>query len=124
VDSLALLRAGKVDVMAIDCVLQALLSRHRPEALHGTRVLCWSDPVPAPPIITSATADRDLIEKLREALADVLSDEESREAREAMLLLGIEVLPLQNYARIVEIEAGALRNGYTELHATTPALDR
>jgi ABC-type phosphate/phosphonate transport system substrate-binding protein len=124
IDSLTLLRAGEADVMAMDCVLHALLSRHRPEALHGTRVLCWSDPVPAPPIITSAIADRNLIEKLREALTSVLSDEASREARGSMLLLGIEILPLQDYVRIIEIEAGALRHGYMELHATTPAWDR
>jgi ABC-type phosphate/phosphonate transport system substrate-binding protein len=124
VESLDLLRAGEADVMAMDCVLHALLSRHRPEALQGTRVLCLSDPAPAPPIITSAATDRNLIGKLREALADVLADESSRQAREAMLLLGVEVLPLQDYARIVEIEAGALRHGYMELHATTPALDR
>lgn len=38
-NSLALLLAGEADVMAMDCVLHALLSWHRPTALSETRVL-------------------------------------------------------------------------------------
>ena len=123
-NSLALLRAGEADIMAMDCVLHALLARHRPQALTGTRVLCRSGPAPAPPIVTSATADGALTVPLREALAAALSDEATQEAREAMLLDGVALLPLQDYARIVEIEAAALRHGYMELHATTPAIKR
>ena len=123
-NSLAHLRAGEADVMAMDCVLHALLARHRPQALTGTRVLCRSEPAPAPPIVTSAAADSALVAALREALTEALSDEATREAREAMLLEGVAFLPLQDYARIVEIEAAALRQGYMELHATTPAMRR
>ena len=36
-NSLALLLAGEADVMAMDCVLHALLSWHRPTALSETR---------------------------------------------------------------------------------------
>jgi len=122
--SLAHLRAGEADVMAMDCVLHALLARHRPQALTGTRVLCRSEPAPAPPIVTSAAADGALVGALREALTEALSDEATSEARSAMLLDDIAFLPLQDYARIVEIEAAALRHGYTELHATTPAIRR
>jgi len=48
-DSLAMLLAGAADVMAMDCVVHALLARHRPQALAGTRILGESDPAPAPP---------------------------------------------------------------------------
>ncbi len=54
--SLALLLAGEADVMAMDCVVHALLARHRPEALSGTRILCPSDPAPAPPFVTALAA--------------------------------------------------------------------
>jgi ABC-type phosphate/phosphonate transport system substrate-binding protein len=124
INSLACLVAGKADVMAMDCVLHALLDRHRPNALNGTRVLCWSEPVPAPPIVTSASADRELIDRLRDALSEALSDESSRDAREAMLLDGVALLPLQDYAKIIDTEGVALRYGYKEMHATTPALAR
>ena len=34
--SLAMVARGEADVAAIDCVVHALLARHRPGALHGT----------------------------------------------------------------------------------------
>jgi len=122
--SLALLQAGSVDVMAMDCVVHALLDRHRPAALDGVRVLCWSEAAPAPPIVTSAAAGSDTIHRLRAALANAMSDPGCADARSAMLLDGIDALPLEAYGRIVEIESSALRHGYRELHATTPALSR
>jgi ABC-type phosphate/phosphonate transport system substrate-binding protein len=124
VDSLALLRAGEAEVMAMDCVLHALLERHRPDAIKGVRVLGWSEAAPAPPIVTSSAADRDTIRRLRTALASAMSDPGCADARSAMLLDGIDVLPTEAYGRIVEIEASALRRGYRELHATTSALSR
>jgi len=122
--SLALLHAGEVDVMAMDCVVHGLLNRHRPDALHGTRILTWSDPAPAPPFITSASAGSDTIRRLRAALAATMVDAGSADARSAMLLDGVDVVPREAYGRIVEIEGSALRHGYRELHATTPALSR
>jgi ABC-type phosphate/phosphonate transport system substrate-binding protein len=62
INSLAYLRAREADVVAMDCVLHALLIRHRPNALSGTRVLCLSESVPSPPITTGASANRELIE--------------------------------------------------------------
>ena len=124
INSLAFLRAREADVMAMDCVLHALLARHRPQGLKGTRVLCLSEPAPAPPIITRASADRKLIDKLRDALGEALSDDSSRDAREAMLLDGVTLLPLQDYAKIIETESVSLRFGYREMHARSPALAR
>jgi hypothetical protein len=37
------------------------------------------------------------------------------------MLDGASVLPMQDYARIVELEAAALGHGYLEMHATTRA---
>jgi len=122
--SLDLLHAGEVDVMAMDCVVHGLLDRHRPDALNGTRVLCWSDAAPAPPIVTSAAGDSDTTHRLRAALAAAMADPGCADARSAMLIDGVDVVPREAYERIVEIEGSALRRGYRELHATTPALKR
>lgn len=122
VNSLALLHAGKADVMAMDCVLYALLRRYRPRALEGTRVICWSEPVPAPPIITSAATERDLIAILPEVLVAALSDKAGQVPTAAMLLDGVEFLPREAYSRISDMEGVALRYGYKELHETTPAI--
>ena len=97
--------------MAMDGVLYELLRRLRPEALRGTRILCWSAPAPAPPFVTSATTDRDELDKLRAAFSDALADEASLEARAALLLDGIKPLQREDYVRIVEIEAIALGHG-------------
>ena len=119
-NSLALLHSGEVDVMAMDCILYALLNRHRPRALDGTRVLCWTEPVPAPPFITSVATEPDLMAKLREALSAALLDTASEVPTATMLLDGVEFLPLEAYSKIIDVEAAALRYGYKELHATTP----
>ena len=104
--SLACIESGEADVMAMDCVLHALLQRHRPAALAGTRILAVTATAPAPPLVTSASAGADRLALIREAL----------------LIDGVEVLPLRSYQRVVEIEAEALRSGYFELHATSSAL--
>jgi ABC-type phosphate/phosphonate transport system substrate-binding protein len=122
VNSLALLHTGEVDVMAMDCVLYALLSRYRPGALEGTRVICWSEPVPAPPFITSAATDHDLIARFPDVLTAALSDKSSQAPSGAMLLDGVEFLPMDAYSKICDMEEVALRHGYKELHPTTPAI--
>jgi ABC-type phosphate/phosphonate transport system substrate-binding protein len=120
--SLALLAAGEADVMAIDCVLHALLAMHRPAALAGTRILAATGTAPAPPMVTSAAAGGERAALIRAALLAAIADPESAEARAALLIDGLVVLPPTAYRRIVEIEAEGLRRGYLELHATSPIL--
>jgi ABC-type phosphate/phosphonate transport system substrate-binding protein len=122
--SLALLLAGEADVMAMDCVLHALLTRYRPEALRGTRSLGWTQSVPAPPFVTSSSTDGIALARLRDALAGAVADDAGRDARDTMLLRDIEFRPLSDYSRIVDLEAEALRHGYAELHATSAAIAR
>ncbi len=120
--SLAMLTAGQADVMAMDCVIHALLTRHRPAALAGTRILCRSMAAPAPPFVTAARATDETMETLRAGLSDAFADPDAQSSMEAMLLRGAAVRPLTDYARIAEIEASATARGYFELHATSAAL--
>ena len=120
--SLACVKSRAADVMAIDCVLHALLTRHRPGALAGTRILAVTAAAPAPPLVTSASTGAGRLALVREALLAAMADPASAAARDALLIDGVEVLPLRSYQRIVEIEAEALRRGYFELHATSPIL--
>ena len=117
-----MLLGDQADVMAIDCVLHALLLRHRPGALAGTRILAQSAPVPAPPFVISVALPDDTRMRVREGLMEALLDPALVEARSNLLLEGVELLPAHEYLKIVEIEAIALRRGYFELHATTPAM--
>jgi ABC-type phosphate/phosphonate transport system substrate-binding protein len=120
--SLALLLAGEADVMAMDCVLHALLMMHRPAALAGARILAVTEPAPAPPLVTSAMTSPERVARIQDALVAAMADPESAEPRAALLIAGVAVPSLAAYRRIVEIEAEALRHGYFELHPTSPVL--
>jgi ABC-type phosphate/phosphonate transport system substrate-binding protein len=113
--SLELVGAGKADVAAIDCVTFALLSRYRPSALADVRELCRSASAPGLPYVTSsATGDR-RIAQLREGLRATMEDPALAEARAALLINGVLVLPEEDYKRVTEMEVFALDRGYPRL---------
>src|SRR5262245_47663710 len=66
-------RLGEADVASVDCVTYALLARHRPQALSGLRVLRQTEPVPAPPYVTSQSFPADTIRRMRAVLIGELS---------------------------------------------------
>jgi ABC-type phosphate/phosphonate transport system substrate-binding protein len=113
--SLALVASRQADVAAIDCVTHALLARHRPAALTGTRPLCWTASAPAPPFVTRKDAGDELVRRLRSALQVALEDRELATARADLLLDGIEVLPAAAYGRIAAFVRFAARHGYPAL---------
>ena len=113
--SLAMVARGEADVAAIDCVVHALLARHRPAALRGTRPLTETASAPAPPLVTRARAGEDLIARLRAALVATFEDPALAAAREDLLLAGIEILPPAAYLQIRAFERYAARHGYPVL---------
>ena len=113
--SIELVASGRADVAAIDCVTHALIARHRPGALVGTRVLCRTAPAPGLPYVTSDAVDGEQLRRLRGGLARALADPALAPAREALLLTGIATLPLADYDRIIEMENDALAAGYPEV---------
>ena len=113
--SLALVASAAADVAAIDGVTHALLARHRPQALAGTRVLCRTAAAPARPYVTRANASDDLVRHLRTALRAALAEPELEAARAELLLDGIEVLPAKAYLRILAFARLAARYGYPVL---------
>ena len=106
-DSLDRVRAGRADCTSVDCVTFALLARHRPKALEGLRVLAESAEAPGLPYVTGAAASEDLVARLRDGLFLALADPALAAARDALLIVGIEVLPLSAYDRIAAMEAEA-----------------
>jgi ABC-type phosphate/phosphonate transport system substrate-binding protein len=113
--SLAMVARGEADVAAIDCVVHALLARHRPAALHGTRPLTETADASAPPFVTRAGASEDVVARLRAALIETFDDPTLEAAREDLLLAGVEILPLAAYDRIRAFERLAARHGYPVL---------
>ena len=113
--SLRLIRGDEVDVAAIDCVTHALFARHRPEALAGARVLESTPLVPAPPFVTAAGMTLEGVDELRGALRSALADPDTLGARDALLLEGIEELPLRAYEPIAVMRRTADALGYGEI---------
>ena len=113
--SLAMVASRTADVAAIDGVTYALLARHRPAALAGTRPLCRTANAPAPPFVTRADAPDELVLRLRTALHDACADPGLAAVRGALLLDGIEVLPFAAYDRLKAFERLASRPGYPVL---------
>ena len=113
--SLALVARGEADLAAIDCVVHALLVRHRPAALAGTRPLGQTPQAPAPPFVTGAAAGDATVARVRTALVRAFDDPSLEPARADLLLAGLEVLPLAAYDRIRAFARFAARRGYPTL---------
>ena len=110
--SLAMVARGEADVAAIDCVVHALVARHRPAALAGIRPLGQTPNAPAPPFVTRAGTAEGMVERLQTALVRAFDDPALEAARADLLLLGIETLPLAAYRRIRAFERFAARCNY------------
>jgi ABC transporter, phosphonate, periplasmic substrate-binding protein len=113
--SLAMVARGAADVAAIDCVVHALLVRHRPAAVAGTRPLGRTPQAPAPPFVTGAAVGDAAVARLRTALCRTFDDPSLEAARADLLLAGLEVLPFAAYDRIKAFERFAARRGYPVL---------
>lgn len=115
--SLRMIGNGEADVAAIDCVTHALLTRHRPAELAGTRVLSRTRRVAAPPYVTAATTPPETLARLRTALLRVMQTPSLQPARRALLLDRVQVLSRGAYQPIQQLEEEALHCGYHEIAA-------
>ena len=113
--SLEALRAGRADVAAIDAVTRALVARHRPSLLDGTRVLAATAATPALPLITAAPCPPDELAILRRALDACIADPDLAAVRDALLLETFVVLPENAYAIVAALAGSAEAAGYPVL---------
>lgn len=114
--SIELVASGQADVCAVDCVTHALLAKHRPAALAGTRILAATAKAPGLPYVTRAGADEERLRRLREGLLAAAEDSRLAGARDALLLAGMQVLELDAYGCIDDMEEAARAAGYAEIH--------
>jgi ABC-type phosphate/phosphonate transport system substrate-binding protein len=99
--SLRALREGGADVCAIDAVCAGLVQHHKLTDLDGLEPLGLTPKVPGLPYVTRAGN----VEKLRAGLKAAMADESLQEARAALLIRGLSVLPEGSYDRILELES-------------------
>ncbi len=113
--SMTAVRDGQADICAVDSVTHRLVERAEPERCAGLRILARSAQAPALPYVTSKAAPEDRVERIRAALLAAAADPDLAEARADLLIEGIDVLPLEAYHRMVEMEAEAIVFGYPEI---------
>jgi ABC-type phosphate/phosphonate transport system substrate-binding protein len=113
--SIAAVRDGKADFAAIDCVTYAILMRHQPEQLYGTRIIAASPPAPSLPYVTARETAEDDLARLRNGLKEALIEPDLAWAREALLIAGAEILADDAYEIIQIQEREAQTQGYGKL---------
>ncbi|MDF2231114.1 hypothetical protein P2H44_00955 [Albimonas sp. CAU 1670] len=87
-DALAALAEGRVDGASVDALTWALAQEHDPAAAELAPV-GWSDPLPAPPFVTSALTETGARARLRAALVETLVDPATEPQRRALKLARI-----------------------------------
>jgi ABC-type phosphate/phosphonate transport system substrate-binding protein len=113
--SLRMIQRGEVDVAAIDCVTHALLARHRPSELTGTRILHCTELVPAPPYVTATATPPEMLVAMREAVLRAMDDPSIAAAKSTLLLSGVEMLPDDAYMPIESLESLAQDHNNCEI---------
>lgn len=104
--------AGAADLCAIDCVSWALLERYEPERIARLRVLGRTESAPGLPLVTGPAAP---VTAVRSAVVAAMSDPALADARDALLLDGVEMLTDSDYDTILAMERQAGALGYTAL---------
>jgi ABC-type phosphate/phosphonate transport system substrate-binding protein len=113
--SLRAVADDRADVAAIDTVSFAHLARAEPTLAARVRTIRWTEASPGLPYVTSIAMPDDVVRSLRAVLDAVTRAPETRPARDALLLTGMERLPDNAYYRLLDLERDAARMGYPEL---------
>src|SRR5262249_37303706 len=113
--SVSAVAAGDADVAAVDCVSFGLFQRHGHKAIDRVRVLCRTASAPGLPYITAAATTQETMLRLREGLRAAMADPAITEARQALLLKDVMLLPDAAYQPLIDMEQAAIRQGYPQL---------
>lgn len=113
--SISMVAEGRADFAAVDCVTHATLSRHKPEAVAGTRVLCRTPAMPGLPLIAGQAASAGETGAMREGLAAAAADPELAEARKTLGITGVHFPQESEYGRLAAALASAEAAGVGSL---------
>jgi ABC-type phosphate/phosphonate transport system substrate-binding protein len=96
---------GKVDFAAIDAVCWALAADYEPDAVAALEVVAWTPLRPGLPLITSLERSEAEIGTIRGAVAQAIGAPAMAEARAALHLSGLAVLPDSDYTPLRTLAA-------------------
>jgi hypothetical protein len=94
----------EADIAAIDCVTFEQLRTLEPALVAAVRVIGLSDASPGLPLVTAAGTEDRTLAALRAALADIVADTTVAPALDALLIDGFDVLSLDAYQNVIELE--------------------
>jgi ABC-type phosphate/phosphonate transport system substrate-binding protein len=107
--SMAAVRDGRADVAAIDCVSYASVAAVAPDEVAPLRVIARSASAPALPYVTRRDIAPSELERLRAGLQAAIADPTLAAVRSQLLIADMEILPLDAYDRMLEMEREADR---------------
>jgi ABC-type phosphate/phosphonate transport system substrate-binding protein len=113
--SLNMLREGTIDVCCVDAITLELVRMHEPWRAEGLKVIDSTAFAPGHPYITAGGVADDVLQRMRGALHVAMHDPSTQCARDALLIDGLEELPLSAYDRMLEMEREAIEAGYPKL---------
>ncbi len=106
---------GTADAAAIDCISYALLARCRPQLMRRLRVIAETASAPAAPYVTQRRFPADVVARLRAGILSATADPRLQAVRDELLIGGVDILAVEAYDRISDMEEAAERAGYREL---------
>jgi ABC-type phosphate/phosphonate transport system substrate-binding protein len=113
VGSLQALADGRADIAAIDCITMAFVRDALPALAQAVREIGWTRASPGLPLIASRDVATRTIEALRIALHDAVAAQP--ECAQRLKLKGFNILSMDDYARITQLEDEAIASGYPDL---------
>jgi ABC-type phosphate/phosphonate transport system substrate-binding protein len=114
-ESLRSVAENRADVAAIDCVSFAHIRTLSPELTNAVKILTWTRESPSLPFVTSRETDDYTLAALRHALTEVTFDPGLASVRDALMIDGFELVPLEQYQPILEMEHYAMTLRYPQI---------
>lgn len=99
----------------IDCVTFVLLQRYAPALLRGISIIASGPLAPGLPLIAAHKMPETILELIREALQQLVSEARFREIRSAALIGGFSVVSCQAYSVVLQWQEEAAARGVTQL---------
>jgi len=113
--TLEALRAGTVDVVAVDGYYLDLVRRHEPARVEGLSVIGSTPWAPIPLLVAAPGIDPEIVARLREHLLDVHNQPAYAALLEPVLLSRFAAPDVRGYAETERMRELAERAGYTEI---------
>ena len=113
--TLEALRAGTVDVVAVDGFYLDLVRRHEPARFEGLSVIGSTPWAPIPLLVAAPAIDPSVVARLRDHLLEVHETPAYAELLEPVLLSRFEAPDVSAYAEAERMRERAERAGYVEI---------